>query len=184
MQVLNKTADLQYKFPVTSGRRLMVSGSKLVTLGSREAYVYNQNGDFYRTFEFFKSGGDRYLFDCTATHDGRIMITHFKGDYSDYHCVHAFSMEGKEIAKFRSGVGLNLNYMHFSPRSAGEHVVMAGYNKEDGIITVEIYTVDGKLVRRILLRGQPGIYFSGITVTMEGHIAVFNGASVVVYKNY
>ena len=92
-------------------------------------------------------------------------------------------MEGQEIAKFKSGVGLNLYSMRFSPRSAGEHVVMAGYNEEDGIITVEIYTVDGKRVRRILLRGQPGIYFSGITVTMEGHVAVFYGTSVVVYKN-
>ena len=183
VQVLNKTADLQYKIPVRGGWRLIVSGSKLVILAKCEAHVYNQNGEFDRTFEFFKTGGDKRLFDCTATYDGRILITHFKGDFSDYHCVHVFTMEGKEIAKFRSGVGLNLNYMYFSPRSAGEHVVIAGYNFEDGIITVEIYTVDGKLVRRILLRGQNVVFFNGITVTMEGHIAVFVGGSVVVYKN-
>ena len=183
VQVLNKTADLQYKFPVKYGSRLIVSGSKLVILGSREAYVYNENGEFDRSFEFFKSVDDKCLFDCTATYDGRILITHFKGEFSDYHCVHVFTMEGLEIAKFKSGVGLNLYSMRFSPRSAGEHVVMAGYNEEDGIITVEIYTVDGKLVRRILLRGQPGLFFDGITVTMEGHIAVFVGGSVIVYKN-
>ena len=75
--------------------------------------------------------------------------------------------------------------MYFSPRSAGEHVVIAGYNNEDGIITVELYTVDGKLVRRILLRDERGLFFfSAITVTMEGHIAVFSvGRRVVVYKN-
>ena len=188
VQVLNKTADLQYKFPVTYGWRLIVSGSKLVILGEWEAEVYNQNGVFVRTFEFFKSGGNKGLFDCTATYDGRIMIMHHKGDFSDYHCVHVFTMEGKEIAKFRSGVGLNLNYMYFSPRSAGEHVVIAGYNKEDGIITVEIYTVDGKLVRRILLREEPKLYFEAITVTLEGHIAVrfrLDGSNekVVVFKN-
>ena len=183
VQVLNKTADLQYKFPVKYGSRLIVSGSKLVILGSREAYVYNENGEFDRSFEFFKSVDDKCLFDCTATYDGRILITHFKGEFSDYHCVHVFTMEGQEIAKFKSGVGLNLYSMRFSPRSAGKHVVMAGYNEEDGIITVEIYTVDGKLVRRILLRGQPGLFFDGITVTMEGHIAVFVGGSVIVYKN-
>ena len=183
VQVLNKTADLQYKIPVRGGCRLIVSGSKLVILDAREAEVYNQNGEFVRSFEFFKRGGNKALFDCTATYDGRIMIMHHKGDYSDYYCVHVFTMEGKEIAKFRSVVGLNLNDVYFSPRSAGEHVVIAGYNEEDGIITVEIYTVDGKRVRRILLRGQPGIYFSGITVTMEGHVAVFYGTSVVVYKN-
>ena len=188
VQVLNKTADLQYKFPVKGGRirsshRLIVSGSKLVILAKCEAHVYNQNGEFERSFEFFKSEGDKYLADCTATHDGRIMITHHKGDYSNYHCVHVFTMEGQEIAKFRSGVGLNLNYMLFSPRSAGEHVVIAGYNEEDGIITVELYTVDGKLVRRILLREEPELFFKAITVTMEGHIAVLFDGSVVVYKN-
>ena len=183
VQVLNKTADLQYKFPVRGWRRLIVSGSKLVILGSREAYVYNQNGEFVRSFEFFKSGGDKYFDDCTATHDGSIMITHLKGDLSDYHYVHVFTMEGQEIAKFKSGVGLNLNYMWFSPRSAGEHVVIAGYNKKDGIITVEIYTVDGKLVRRILLRNESRVLFRGITVTMEGHIAVCVDGKVVVFKN-
>ena len=190
VQVLNKTADLQYKFPVTYGWRLIVSGSKLVILGEWEAEVYNQNGVFVRTFEFFKSGGNKGLFDCTATYDGRIMIMHHKGDFSDYHCVHVFTMEGKEIAKFRSGVGLNLNYMYFSPRSAGEHVVIAGYNKEDGIITVEIYTVDGNLVRRILLPEEPKLYFEAITVTLEGHIAVAvcfhltgSNGKVVVFKN-
>ena len=34
VQVLNKTGDLQYKFPVTRESRLVVSGSKLVILGS------------------------------------------------------------------------------------------------------------------------------------------------------
>ena len=178
VQVLNKTGDLQYKFPVTRESRLVVSGSKLVILGSREADVYDQNGEFDRSFEVFKSGRDKYLFDCTATYDGRIMITHRKRDYSDYHCVHVFTMEGKEIAKFR----LNINRVFFSPRSAGEHVVIAGYNCV-GIITVELYTVDGKLVRRILLRNKSRSFFDGITVTMEGHIAVFFGGKAVVYKN-
>ena len=188
MQVLNKTADQQYKIPVRLGRRLIVSGSKLVILESREAHVYNQNGEFERSFEFLKSEGDKYLTDCTATHDGRIMITHLKGDYNNYHYVHVFTMEGQEIAKFRSGVGLNLDYMLFSPRSAGEHVVIAGYNDKDEIITVELYTVDGKLVRRILLREEPTLYFKAITVTLEGQIAVcfrLDGSTekVVVFKN-
>ena len=188
VQVLNKTADLHYKIPVRGGCRLIVSGSKLVIMALRTAHVYNQNGEFERTFEFFKNGDGKELFDCTATYDGRIMIMHSKGDFSDYHCVHVFTMEGQEIAKFRSGVGLNLDYMYFSPRSAGEHVVIAGYNFEDGIITVELYTVDGKLVRRILLREEPTLYFKAITVTLEGHLAVcfrLDGSNekVVVFKN-
>ena len=189
VQVLNKTADLQYKFPVKYGSRLIVSGSKLVILGSREAEVYDQNGEFDHSFQFFKSVGDKCLFDCTATYDGRILITHFKGDFSDYHCVHVFTMEGKEIAKFRSGVGLDLVFMRFSPRSAGEHAVMAGYNFKDKTITVELYTVEGKLVRKILLHESGVTNFKGITVTMEGHIAVcctdshdYHG-KVVVFKN-
>ena len=188
VQVLNKTADLQYKFPVEYGDRLIVSGSKLVILGPREAHVYNQNGEFDRSFEFFKSEDDKMLADCTTTYDGRILIMHRKGDFSDYFWVHVFTMEGQEIAKFKSGVGLNLGRMFFSPRSAGEHVVIAGCNFEDGIMTVELYTVDGKLVRRILLRKKRRLVFDGITVTMEGQIAVCfhpygcNG-KVVVYKH-
>ena len=186
VQVLNKTAHLQYKFPVKYGRRLIVSGSKLVILTFRRAHVYNQNGDLERSFEFFKSGGDKSLADCTATYDGRILIRHYKGDFSDYFCVHVFTMEGQEIAKFKSGVGLNLDYMLFSPRSAGEHVVIAGYNYEDGLIAVEICSVDGKLMRRILLRDKRGLDFTGIAVTMEGQIAVcfssyFDTRKVVVY---
>ena len=174
VQVFNKTADLEYKFPVRYARmeRLIVSGRNLLILGSSEADVYNHNGEFVRSFEFFKSEGDKYLDDCTATHDGRILIMHQREDISDYHCVHVFTMEGQEIAKFKSGVGLDLASMRFSPRSAGEHVVIAGHNRHDRLITVEIYTVDGKLVRRILLRDERGLYFRGITVTMEGHIAV------------
>ena len=186
VQVLNKTADLQYKFPVKGGRirsshRLIVSGSKLVILAKCEAHVYNQNGEFERSFEFFKSEGDKYLADCTATCDGRIMIMHPKRNFSDYHSVHLFTMEGKEVAKFKFGVGVNLDEMLFSPRSAGEHVVIAGYNDKDGIIIVEFYTVDGKLVRRILLRNKGRRFFYGITVTMKGHIAVFVDGKAVVY---
>ena len=172
VQVLNKTADLQYKFPVRYGERLIVSGSKLVILREWKAHVYNQNGEFDHSFEFFKSGDDKMLADCTATYDGCIMIKHRKGDFSDYHCVHVFTMEGQEIAKFKSCVGLDLAFMRFSPRSAGEHVVIAGYNYEDGLIAVEIFSVDGKLVRRILLRDKRGLDFTGIAVTMEGQIAM------------
>ena len=186
VQDLNKAVDLQYKFPVRYGRRLIVSGSKLVILGSQEAEVYDQNGEFERSFDFFKSGGDKYLFHCTATHDGRIMIMHYKRDFSDYHCVRVFTMEGQEMAKFKSGVGLDLDYMLFSPRSAGEHFIIAGYNKEDGIITVELYTVDGKRVRRILLRDKSLVGFRGlrgITLTTESQIAVSSFEKVVVFNN-
>ena len=170
VQVLNKTADLQYKFPVKGGSRLIVSCGKLVILGLRKSHVYNQDGEFVRSFDFFKSGEWRLL-DCTATYNGRILITHQRG-FGDHHSARVFTMEGQQIAKFKFGVGLNLHEMLFSPRSAGEHVVIASHNFPDEIITVELYTVDGKLVRRILLRDERRIFFRGITVTMEGHIAV------------
>ena len=187
VQVLNQTAHPRYKFPVRGWNRLIVSGSKLVILGAWEAHVYNQNGEFYSSFEFFKSDGDKVLADCTATYDGRILITHDKGDFSDFYCVHVFTTQGQEIAKFRFGVGLNLNRMFFSPRSAGEHVVIAGYNGEDGIITVVLYTVDGNRVRRILLCDKSFAPFRGlqqITVTTEGYIAVSDyEGKIVVFKN-
>ena len=192
VQVFNKTPYplRRYKFPAKIGHRLIVSGSKLAILGSWEARVYDQNGELDRSFEFFKRGGDKELADCTATYEGRILIMHNKGGYSDYHCVHVFTMEGQEIAKFKSGLGLKLDYMRFSPRSAGEHVVIAGYNKEDEIITVEINTVDGKFERRILLRyNEPKLGLVRITVTVEGHIALSfyshadRHGKVAVFKN-
>ena len=192
VQVFNKTPYplRRYKFPAKIGHRLIVSGSKLAILGSWEARVYDQNGELDRSFEFFKRGGDKELADCTATYEGRILIMHNKGGYSDYHCVHVFTMEGQEIAKFKSGLGLKLDYMRFSPRSAGEHVVIGGYNKEDEIITVEINTVDGKFERRILLRyNEPKLGLVRITVTVEGHIALSfyshadRHGKVAVFKN-
>ena len=188
VQVLNETAKLRpKKFSVNYGERLIVSGSKLVILGSQQAEVYNQNGEFVRYFKFFKIGGRKCLFHCTATNDGRIFIMHHKGNVSNCHCVHVFTMEGQKIAKFKSGVGLDLDYMFFSPRSAGEYVVIAGYNKEDPeIITVELYTVDGKRVRRILLRDKSLDGFRrlrGITLTTEGQIAVSSFEKVVVFNN-
>ena len=186
VQVLNETAKLPLKkFSVKYGERLIVTDSKRVILGSQQAEVYNQNGGFVHSFKFFKIGSKKCLFHCTATNDGRIFIMHHKGNVSNCHCVHVFTMEGQKIAKFKSGVGLDLDYMFFSPRSAGEHVVIAGY--KDGIITMELYTVDGKRVRRILLRdksldGFQGLH--GITVTNEGHIAVSDfDEKVVVFKN-
>ena len=48
--------------------------------------------------------------------------------------------------------------------------------------------MDGKLVRRILLREEPKLYFQAITVTLEGHIAVCfrlddSNIKEVVFKN-
>ena len=48
--------------------------------------------------------------------------------------------------------------------------------------------MDGKLVRRILLREEPKLYFRAITVTLEGQIAVCfrldsSNEKVVVFKN-
>lgn len=101
VQVFNKTADVEYKFPVRDGSRLMISGSKLLVLKSREAFVYNQNGEFIRSFDIFDSKSNKCLNDCTATHDGRVLITHHVRDFRVYDCVHLFTVEGQQNATFK-----------------------------------------------------------------------------------
>jgi len=55
---------------------------------------------------------------------------------------------------------------------AGEHVVIACEERETNRPRVDIYTKDGEFVRGITLDEERIQWLGGITVTMEGHIAV------------
>jgi len=55
---------------------------------------------------------------------------------------------------------------------AGEHVVIACREPGTYRPRVDIYTKDGKFVRAIALDEEGIPVLGGITVTMEGHIAV------------
>ena len=68
------------------------------------------------------------------------------------------------------------DYYRIACQPAIDHVVLAGHERETRRLTLAIYTVNGEFVRRIQLDEtvQVTVYepVHGITVTVEGHIAV------------
>ena len=173
VQVFNKTGDLQLKFPVRSGEwnwvydRLTVTSGKqcgkilLKTRGFKGFMVdvHEPSGTFVCTFKVFNSH-----IDISDACDGRVMIV----DQADQR-VYVFDMEGHQLGKFDIKSEGN-DYYRIACHPSGEHVVLAGDERGTGRTTLAIHTVNGEFVRRIQL--DKASYLSGITVTVEGHIAV------------
>ena len=177
VQVFNKTGDLQHKFPVRRGdwgRLTVTSGKKrgkilLLTrdLSRRDldkdvVDVHEASGEFVCSF-----GGGVFKFarDITATCDGRVMIVD-RGDDSLY----IFDVEGHQLGKFNIKHERDVYYC-IACHPARDHVVLAGYERGTYRLTLAIYTVNGEFVRRIQL-DEVVRSVRGITVTVEGHIAV------------
>ena len=173
VQVFNKTADLQHKFPVRRGNwnRLTVSSElssgkqrgKILLLARDDVHVYEEpSGKLVCSFgrRVFK-----WASDITATCDGRVMIVH-RGDDSLY----IFDVEGHQLGKFNIEHERD-SYYRIACQPASDHVVLAGQERETDRLTLAIYTVNGEFVRRIQLDEKLG-FVNGITVTVEGHIAV------------
>ena len=176
VQVFNKTGDLQHKFPVRRGGwgRLTVSSCKKrgkillltgdVLIGDDVVDVRESSGEFVCSF------GGRGVFknarDITATCDGRVMIVDW-GDDSFY----IFDVEGHQLGKFNIKHERDDYYRIACHPASADHVVLAGYERETLRLTLAIYTVNGEFVRRIQL-DEVVRSVRGITVTVEGHIAV------------
>ena len=177
VQVFNKTGDLQHKFPVRWSRgcgRLTVSSSgkqrgKILLLTSDLLTgivfdVYQEpSGEFVCSFggRVFKKARD-----ITATCDGRVMIVD-RGDDSLY----IFDVEGHQLGKFNIKHERDDYYCIACHPASADHVVLAGDERETDRLTLAIYTVNGEFVRRIQL-DEKVRFVNGITVTVEGHIAV------------
>ena len=167
--VFNKTADLQHKFPVRSGYwgRLTVSSGKqrgriLLLTGDDDVHVYEEpSGEFVCSFG---GGVFKYAIDITATCDGRVMIVDLNDD-----SLYIFDVEGHQLGKFNIKYERDVYYC-IACHPASDHVVLAGEERETGRLTLAIYTVNGEFVRRIQLDEK--VLVRGITVTVEGHIAV------------
>ena len=124
--------------------------------------VYEEpSGEFVCSFggEVFKNATD-----ITATCDGRVMIVD-RGDDSLY----IFDVEGHQLGKFNIKYERDV-YHHIACHPASV-VVLAGLEPETHRLTLAIYTVNGEFVRRIQLDEEVYVV-RGITVTVEGHIAV------------
>ena len=186
VQVFNKTGDLQDKFPVRRGywgwgNRLTVTGGKkrgkilLLTRDDLLAALLTQDvltGGFVDAHEAsgefvcsFGRGMFKSARDITATCDGRVMIVD-RGDDSLY----IFDVEGHQLGKFNIKHERDV-YYRIACHPASEHFVLAGNERGTRRLTLAIYTVNGEFVRRIQLDEKVDFVY-GITVTVEGHIAV------------
>ena len=165
VQVFNKNADLQHKFPVRSGNwddRLTVSRGKILLLTRHVVDVHEPSGEFVCSFG---KGVFKDARDITATCDGRVMIV----DHFD-HSMYIFDVEGHHLGKFNTKYEKD-DYYRIACHPTSEHVVLAGEERERGRLTLAVYTVNGEFVRRIQLDEEVD-YVIKITVTVEGPIAV------------
>ena len=172
VQVFNKTADLQHKFPVRRGdwvNRLTVSSGKkrgkILLLLDDVVDVHEEPiGEFVCSFG---GGAFKDPTDITATCDGRVMIVD-RGDDSLY----IFDVEGHQLGKFNIKYERDV-YYRIACHPASDHVVFADEERETRRLRVAIYTVNGEFVRRIQLDEVVRMYgVNGIAATVEGHIAV------------
>ena len=170
VQVFNKTGDLQHKFPVRRrgdwGNRLTVTSGKqrvkILLLARNVVDVYQEPGG--ELVCSFGGGVFKKARDITATCDGRVMIVD-RGDDSLY----IFDVEGHQLGKFKYERD---DYYGIACHPARDHVVLAGHERETRRLTLAIYTVNGEFVRRIQRDEVVWCTVYGITVTVEGHIAM------------
>ena len=180
VQIFNKIADLQHKFLVRRGKwdwgRVALSSSKVLVLVDDVIDVHEQEGKFVCSFA---QGDFKLATDITATSNGHVMIV---GPGES--CVD-FTVEGQQLANFDINIEGNLYYC-IACHPKGEHVVVAGRERDTRHLTLAIYTVNGLFIRRIHLDEELDTIGGGITVSMEGHIAVtftdrhYNGKVIVV----
>ena len=182
VQVFNKT-DLQHKFPVRRrgdwGDRLTESSGKqrgkILLLTDNVVDVHDEpSGEVVCSFG---EGVFKRATDITATCDGRVMIV---DPYDD--SLYIFDVEGHQLCKFNIKYERDV-YDRIACQPASDHVVLAGREPETHRPTLAIYTVNGEFVRRIQL-DEKGVV-AGITVTVEGHIAVaFQPFQIITDEGY
>ena len=171
VQVFSDTADLLYKFPVreVGWGRLAVTNNKVLVLTGWTVHlcVFEHEGRYVRSFG---EGILKYACDITASPDGQVMIL----DSYDS-CVFIFTEDGEQLRKFNINTKED-GYLCIACHPSGEFAVVGGQERATEHPCVAIYTAtDGESVRRIVLTENKNFYITGITVSMEGHIAVAVG---------
>ena len=174
VQVFNKTTDRQHKFPVRIGDwRLTVSGKqrgKILLLAGNVVDIREPSGELVCSFG---DGVFKDARDITATCDGRVFIVDLRGE-----SFYLFDVEGHQLGKFNIECERDIYRRIAHPVS--DLVVLVGSERETHRLTLALYTVNGEFVRRIQL-DEKVFFVTGITVTVEGHIAVayFKGKVIV-----
>ena len=177
VRVFSPTTDLLHKFFVSGGHwdRLAVTNNKVLVLRYRSVVdVYEHEGTYVCRFG---EGMLNDAWDITAGPDGQVMILD-RGNS----CVFIFTDDGQQQCKFNINTKED-DYRRIACHPSGEHVVVAGEERRTRYLSVAIYTKDGEFVRtvrRIELHEETIWSIRGITVSMEGHIAVAVKGKVIV----
>ena len=168
MHVYQDSGDRLNKFPVRGDwGRVTVSSNKVLVLRWTDERkdvvdVFNHDGGYVCSFG---EGMLKRAWDITTVPDGSVMVPD-RGD----DCVHVFTEDGTQLNKFN--INTKGDFYTMASHPAGEHVVIACIERGTVHPRVDIYTKDGKFVRAIALGEEWILLLTGITVTMEGHIAV------------
>ena len=166
VKVFSQTADLLHKFPVRGegrGYRLAVTNNKVLVLTNKTVHVYEHEGRYVRSFPIVEEILEFERYSITAGPDGQIMTL-------DGSCVFIFTEDGKQQLKFNINTK-EYEYWRIACHPSGEFVVVVGWERGTEDLCVAIYTKDGEFVRKIVAE-ERNFYIAGITVGMEGHIAV------------
>lgn len=160
------STDLQRKFAVRKGYqgwgKLAVCSRLVLVLRKSDSAVvdvYDLQGKFVRSL------GDwmfKYATDITAAQSDQVMIVD-RGKS----CVRCFNTKGQELFSFDINIEADY-YYRVSCHPAGEHVVVAGHERETGHPVVAIFTKEGELLRKIQLDENKVRWFGGVAVSMEG----------------
>ena len=166
VQVFSQTADLLHKFPLRGEGwgRLAVTNNKVLVWTrwtTVHVHVYEHEGRYVGSYG---EGILKDAFDVAiAGPDGQIMIL-------DGSCVFIFTKD-KQQHKFNINTKED-EYQRIALHPSGEFVVVAKRKRGKNHLCVAIYTKDGEFVRRIVVTEEKICSIAGITVSMEGHIAV------------
>ena len=137
VQVFNETFDFQLRFPVRKGsgfNRLTFSGRKVFRLKERKMVdlCHARNGSYVDSF------GERIIEsaqEITASKVGRVMVLD-----SDQSC-HLFNVDGLHLANFSVNIQGD-RYYRIACHPVGEHVVVAGEERQTHLLIVAIYIVN------------------------------------------
>ena len=127
--------------------------------------TYETDGQLVRRFG---EGSLKEASGVAAANDGCAIVAAFENH--SYH-INIFSEQGERLVNFE--VDRSYHYPQATFHQASGHVVVAGIEKgTERPIQIVIYTKNGDFVRSIETDEEDILYLRGITVTMNGTIAV------------
>ena len=175
--VYDQYTNLHHKLPLREGSRIPDCGSVTVS-DHHQVFVVVVRADdgsekrmeMYDTDRRFVHSFGRGILkgacDITITNNNRVMVL----DHGT-RSVQVFNAQGERLHPLKVQGDVSGGAIAF--HQASEHVVVSSRNRDkEDRQQVSIYTKDGEFVRSVQLDGHPHPWLRGVTVTVDGRIAV------------